>query len=77
VDNNLKIYKVHFGKAYPLYNGYDKDYHRIRKYNNLQKAEKCVQRADNCKWVEWAHLVIDITSSEKELKYERDKNNGQ
>lgn len=77
MDNDLKIYEVHFGKAYPLYNGYDKDYHRIRKYNNLQKAEKCLQRANNCEWVEWTYLLTDTTSREKKLKYIRDKNHGQ
>ena len=50
-------YEIHFGKAYPLHLGYDKDYHRIRKYNNKKLALKCLNRANNCKWVEWTDLI--------------------
>ena len=52
-------YEIHFGKAYPLYLGYDKDYHRIRKYNNKKLALNCLNRADNCKWIEWTDLIIN------------------
>ena len=51
-------YEIHFGKAYPLYLGYDKDYHRIRKYNNKKLALKCLNRANNCKWIEWTDFII-------------------
>ena len=51
-------YEIHFGKAYPLYLGYDKDYHRIRLYNNKKLALKCLERANNCKWVEFTDLII-------------------
>lgn len=58
------IYEVHFGKSYPylfnLYTGtqeYDKDYHRIRKYKNKEKAERCFKRANNCKWVDWTDII--------------------
>ena len=51
-------YKVHFGKAYPMQlNGYDKDYHRIRTYKNKQDALKCLDRANNCKGVEWTDFI--------------------
>ena len=51
-------YQVHFGKAYAMWlNGYDKDYHRIRTYKNKQDALKCLDRANNCKWVEWTDFI--------------------
>lgn len=51
-------YEIHFGKTYPLHLGYDKEYHRIRKYNNKKLALRCLNRANNCKWVEWTDMVI-------------------
>ena len=50
-------YEIHFGKAYPLHLGYDKDYHRIREYNDKKHALKCLDRTNNCKWVEWTDLI--------------------
>ena len=47
-------YAIHFGKCYAMWlNGHDKKYHRIRTYTNKQKALRCLDRANNCKWVEW------------------------
>tara|TARA_Y100000401_G_scaffold89554_1_gene75091 strand:+ start:41 stop:217 length:177 start_codon:yes stop_codon:yes gene_type:complete len=54
----MKKYQVHFGKAYPLHLGYDKDYHRIKSYSNKKLALKCLNRANNCKWIEWTDLII-------------------
>lgn len=50
-------YELHFGKAYPLYLGYDRFYHRILKFNNYKKALKFLNRANNCKFVEWTDLI--------------------
>ena len=50
-------YEIHFGKAYPmLLYGYDYKYHRIRTYNNKKLALKCLNRANNCKWIEWTDI---------------------
>ena len=51
-------YEIHFGKAYPLHLGYDKDYHRIKKTNNKETAYKWLDRLNNCKWIEWTDLNI-------------------
>jgi hypothetical protein len=51
-------YEIHFGKSYPLHLGYDKDYHRIRLYNDKKLALKCLNRANNCKLIEWTDLII-------------------
>ena len=52
------IYEIHFGKSYPyLLFGYDKDYHRIRKYKDIEKARRCLKRANNCKLVEWTDMI--------------------
>ena len=53
--NNMK-YVIHFGKSYPLYLGYDKQYHRIISTNNKKIAYKWLNRLNNCKWVEWTDL---------------------
>ncbi len=56
--NKVKIYEIHFGKSYPyLLFGYDKDYHRIREYKNIEKAKRCLKRANNCKWVDWTDMI--------------------
>ena len=52
-------YEIHFGKSYPYHLGYDKNYHRIRKYKDLHKAKKCLERANNCKWIEWTDLITN------------------
>ena len=51
-------YEIHFGKAYPLHLGYDKDYHRIKSTNNKKTAYKWLDRLNNCKWIEWTDLII-------------------
>ena len=62
-------YEIHFGKAYPLYLGYDKDYHRIRKYNNKKLALKCLNRANNCKWIEWTDFIIKEMNNGHNKRY--------
>ncbi len=52
-------YEVHFGKAYPLWlNGVDRIYHRIRTYDCKASALRCLNRANNCKLVEWTDMII-------------------
>tara|TARA_R100001594_G_scaffold123883_1_gene160586 strand:+ start:1946 stop:2107 length:162 start_codon:yes stop_codon:yes gene_type:complete len=36
--------------------GYDKSYHRKRTYLDKDMALKCLDRANNCKWVEWTDM---------------------
>ena len=50
-------YEIHFGKAYPLHLGYDKDCHRIKSTNNKETAYKWLNRLNNCKWVEWTDVI--------------------
>ena len=50
-------YELHFGKSYPYHLGYDKKYHRIIYFNNYNKAQKFLNRVNNCKWIEWTDLI--------------------
>ena len=57
MENKMTKYTVHFGKSYAMWlGGYDKTYHRKRTYLDKDMALKCLNRANNCKWVEWTDL---------------------
>ena len=64
----MKSYELHFGKAYPLHLGYDKDYHRIIKFSNYKKAQRFLNRANNSKIVEWTDLIIKQDKQNKQEK---------
>ena len=61
-------YEIHFGKAYPLHLGYDKDYHRIIKFSNYKKAQRFLNRANNSKIVEWTDLIIKQNNKQEIIK---------
>ena len=51
---NKRYFYIYFGKEYQKHlTGVDKKYHRCRIYNSIHKANRCLERLNNCKWVEW------------------------
>ena len=65
---NKRYFYIYFGKAYPMHlTGVDKKYHRCRIYTSLHKANRCLDRLNNCKWVEWIDYKRVV---------EKDNNNG-
>ena len=43
--------------------GVDKKYHRCRIYNSIHKANRCLERLNNCKWVEWIDYNVEVINN--------------
>jgi hypothetical protein len=52
-----KIYKLHFGKAYPMWMGHDSNYHRILVYSSRKAVYKALARVNKFKQVEWTDVT--------------------
>ena len=52
-----KIYKLHFGKAYPMWMGHDSNYHRTRSYSSKKAVYKALTRVNKFKQVEWTDVT--------------------